>query len=92
MHPPLFFCKLKSMELEKLRRGKDPERTVHLGKDNKNATVYLMNRRIDLLERVLPCKDDPRIVMSEGWRVFAARENPEKFKNVAKIVGWSRVF
>uniref|UniRef100_A0A1I7THJ2 General transcription factor 3C polypeptide 5 n=1 Tax=Caenorhabditis tropicalis TaxID=1561998 RepID=A0A1I7THJ2_9PELO len=86
MHPPLIYCNLKGMELKKLRRTKLSEDSSHLNPKLRHATGYLFRKRINFLERTLPCKDDPRILMTPGWKVFATRENPETFSNVARLL------
>uniref|UniRef100_A0A8R1HNT6 Uncharacterized protein n=1 Tax=Caenorhabditis japonica TaxID=281687 RepID=A0A8R1HNT6_CAEJA len=88
MHPPLIYCRLKGMELRKLRRSVDPSlrEDMDKSKNARTATSYLFRKRIEFLEKTLPCRNDPRILLTHGWKVFAKRENPENFKNVAKIL------
>ncbi|EGT32054.1 hypothetical protein CAEBREN_26291 [Caenorhabditis brenneri] len=83
MHPPFIYCKLKGMELNKLRKSKFPENMTN---DVRYATAYLFKQRINFLEKTLPCKDDPRILLTPGWKIFATRENPDTFPNVARIL------
>ncbi|CAP30454.1 Protein CBG11514 [Caenorhabditis briggsae] len=83
MHPPLIFCKLKGMELNKLRKSTFPP---EMDPEVRDATAYLFKQRMNFLEKTLPCKKDPRILMTPGWTVFGIRENTETFENVARIL------
>ncbi|KAF1752186.1 hypothetical protein GCK72_018740 [Caenorhabditis remanei] len=83
MHPPFIYCNVKGMELKKLRKSK------FLGcqdSEKYESIVYVIKQRMHFLEKTLPCKDDPRILLNQGWKNFGIRQGTSKFEKVAKIL------
>ncbi|CAI2355298.1 unnamed protein product [Caenorhabditis sp. 36 PRJEB53466] len=76
MHPPLLYCKLRSMELNTCRNNKRPD----------PAIAFLCKKRAEYLEKTLPCKNDPRVLLSKGWKTFSLREDPVKYNVLSRIL------